>query len=452
MLKPALLATLMTGCFIDPPHPPEPPPEPPLPGERVEIMTVTPNLDLLFVIDDSGTMADKQASLRQAFPEFMAQLDSAPGGRPNLHIGVISTDMGAKGRLDSTPGTSVGTVGQGGCANLGKAGHLQINNAPIIPDEVTGTPRPFFEVARDGTSNISGSLEDAFTTMAALGATGCGFEQQLHAMRVALEDTGGANKGFLRESANLGIVMLTDEDDCSMTHSALLGPEGGPLGPLQSFRCFRFGVTCAQDINSVGEKSGCEPSPASEFVEDVAPFANFLAGLKSTPNRVLFGAVIGAPNPVAVELRPINGQMQNAVAHSCDLQDGGIPLQADPGVRLAAMANQFATLGGQTQVDSICSRDLTPQVTNIGAKLAALVDNTCLPAAQSASADCIVEDQSDFQASVDTLLPCTDADAPGTSCFRITADTACSSGQRLVFTRPVPPISTDRVSTLKCIP
>jgi hypothetical protein len=435
-----LLATLTTGCFIDPPDPPccAPPPEP---GDRVEVMTVTPNLDLLFVIDDSGTMADKQNALRQAFPAFAAQLDA------NLHIGVISTDMGAKGRLDAIPGPGVGTVGQGGCSGLGKGGQLLINGAPIIPN-AQGEQEPFLSTDRLGNTNFSGTLEDAFTAMASLGATGCGFEQQLHAMRVALSET---SNGFLRAGANLGIVMLTDEDDCSMTHSTLLGPEGGALGPQQSFRCFRFGVTCAQDTGSVGSKTGCQPDAASPHVEDVAPFADFLATVKSHPNRVMFGALIGAPNPVEVELRPINGSMQPAVKHSCDLTDpvSGLPLVADPGVRLDAMANKFSTLGGVSQVDSICSTNLTPQVTGLGNKLATLVNNTCIPT-QVVATNCIVEDRSDFQASVETLLPCTGSDAPGTSCFSVLDDAACSSGQRLDFTRPIPAID-DRSSTLKCV-
>jgi hypothetical protein len=386
--------------------------------------------------------------LRDAFPAFLAGLDGAPGGRPNLHLGVISPDMGSKGRLDPNPGPSVGVVGQGGCSGAGKAGLLQTNGAPIVA--TSGEPEPFLAVSRDGAQNITGTLEAAFNTITQVGASGCGFEQQLHAMRAALENT-DENAGFLRANANLAVVMLTDEDDCSMLSPAMLGPESPTLGPLQSFRCFRFGVTCTEDTATVGAKTNCTPNAASTFVEDVAPFAEFLAGLKSHPNRVMFGAVMGAPLPVAVELRSINGQSQTAVAPTCDTTpiDGINGVKADPGVRLSAMADELAALGGQTHVDSICSRDLQPQVRGLGEKLATLVDNTCIPVALSAQADCIVEDSTDFQPAPDTVLPCTKTEAPGASCFRIADDASCSSGQRLEISRSTPPIGS-RVSTLRC--
>jgi hypothetical protein len=324
-------------------------------------------------------------------------------------------------------------------------GRLLVNGAPIIPRS-DGSIDPFLAISRDGTANFTGQLSDAFTTMSTLGSTGCGFEQQLNAMRVALTNN-QENAGFLRASANLGVILLTDEDDCSALHSSLYGPEGGALGPLQSFRCFQFGVTCNESPGTLGTKTNCRPATDSVHVEAVAPFADFLAGIKSNPDRVMFGAVIGDPSAVAVENRTINGQTQVAVAHSCTLPDAATPaLVADPGIRLNAMADSFP---GLSHVESICSTELGPQASRLGAKLATLVDNTCLPVALSARADCIVEDTSDFQASADTLLPCTGSGAPGTTCFTIANDASCSSGQRLEFTRPVPPV-TDRVSTLKC--
>src|SRR4051812_4760387 len=66
-----------------------------------------PDLDLLFVIDDSPSMADKQQALLQAFPSFVAQLATAPGGSPNLHLGVVTSDMGTKGKNDPIPGPGI---------------------------------------------------------------------------------------------------------------------------------------------------------------------------------------------------------------------------------------------------------------------------------------------------------------------------------------------------------
>ena len=51
---------------------------------------------------------------------------------------------------------------------------------------------------------------------------------------------------FFRPEANLAIVILADEDDCSLLDPALLGTSA-ELGPLSAFRCFEHGVVCDPD-------------------------------------------------------------------------------------------------------------------------------------------------------------------------------------------------------------
>ena len=239
---------------------------------RVEFKDIPVNLnrnvDILFLVDDSGSMADKQQNLKDNFPNFINVLNTIQGGLPDVHIGVVTSDMGTKGEEDASPGTGVGTVGQGGCANTGKDGKLQLGQAT----GVTGTFISDIKLT-DGSrqKNYTGDLSMTFGQMATVGATGCGFEQHLAAMRRAL-DNNPSNAGFLRADAFLAVVILADEDDCSMSHSTLLGPDGGPLGPQQSFRCTRFGVKCdvggATDaqMNQVGVKDQCHPDDASQFV------------------------------------------------------------------------------------------------------------------------------------------------------------------------------------------
>ena len=103
------------------------------PRPQVAEIYATPNrdLDLLFVIDDSPSMADKQANLAANFPNFVNTLNALPGGLPNIHLGVISTDMGTKGTDVVQPGAPIGQVGQGGCSGTGKSGSLTVNGAPV---------------------------------------------------------------------------------------------------------------------------------------------------------------------------------------------------------------------------------------------------------------------------------------------------------------------------------
>src|SRR5690606_31495398 len=140
-------------------------------------------------------------ALAAAFPQMIDVLGQLDGGLPNLHIGVVTSDMGT-----STPagiGPSVGSGGTGGCAGTGDDGVLRT---------VPGMTEAFLsDVDDEGTRvrNFTGELRDVFGELAQV-PYGCGFEQHLAAMRRALEQP--ANAGFLRPEANLAVVILADED------------------------------------------------------------------------------------------------------------------------------------------------------------------------------------------------------------------------------------------------
>jgi hypothetical protein len=387
---------------------------------------MTPNLDVLFVIDDSASMADKQNALNRAFPALLAQLQAADGGLPNLHLGVVSTDLGTSAAGGGTPGPSVGG-GPSACIGFGKEGKLQTGAATL--------DGKFLRVSRDGTDNFTGTIADVFDAMARLDGNGCGFEQQLGAMRTAL-DGNAFNAGFVRASANLGVIVLSDEDDCSVSNPALFSATNAELGTLDSFRCFRAGVECAEDVTTIGVKTQCKPRAASTYVTDVAPYRAFLLGLKQNEaRRVMFGAIIADPLKVAVEMRtpPAGGNPILALDHACDFTTVNGPAVADPGVRIASLAT---SLGGK--VVSICNDDLTAQATQLGAGLARLVNDTCLAEELAPASDCVVTDH---------LADGTTADVP----FELVADPACAGKQRVKITRTQQP-AFETYSTLSCVP
>ena len=55
---------------------------------------VNRDIDILFLIDNSGSMTEEQASLVANFNRFINVLETIEGGLPNVHIGVVSTDVG----------------------------------------------------------------------------------------------------------------------------------------------------------------------------------------------------------------------------------------------------------------------------------------------------------------------------------------------------------------------
>ena len=52
-------------------------------------------LDLLCMSDDSSSMRTMQQKLREQLQNFMNVLQDTPNGLPDIHIGVVSSDMGA---------------------------------------------------------------------------------------------------------------------------------------------------------------------------------------------------------------------------------------------------------------------------------------------------------------------------------------------------------------------
>ncbi len=403
------------------------------------------DIDLLFVVDDSPSMLDKQKNLVANFPAFVNVLGSLPGGLPNLHLGVITSDMGVT--------TSTGQMGSPvvSCTGSGKGGNLRIGTAPVdgayLVDVADGAGRD---------TNYTGTLADAFTAMASVGANGCGFEQTLGAMRAAL-DNNPANAGFLRPDALLGVVFVTDEDDCTISDPTIFGPESLALGPRQSFRCTRFGVTCAQGgatsdaMNEVGAKSQCSDNTASTLIDPVMPYREFLLGVKGgDASQVIVAGIMGDSEPVAVELRTIPGSptIAPALAHSCTYQ--GEPTAenpsgtevADPGTRLQTF---FSVFPGRSTITTICQRDLSDSLQQIGQLVTSSLGSGCIgEAIADADAetpgfqpDCIVEDVVGTTA---TAIAACGPTPTGTCWSLVDAPELCTYAPnlQLVITRDVP--------------
>ena len=182
-------------------------------------------VDVLFVIDDSASMAEEQAKLASFAQNIVAFGDAA---RINYHFGVITT--GGSGVIAGMP--------------------------PIIE---RGT----------------GSRYSAIGPNLLVGTTGPAAEQGLLAARTAVTDPNllnGANAGFLRPGADLVIVAFSDADDDSP------GPIADYIDPMR--------VTQTGDQRSVsiiavtGEVGGCtidgtNAAPAQRWSEAVDRTSGF---------------------------------------------------------------------------------------------------------------------------------------------------------------------------------
>lgn len=217
----------------------------------------TQEVDILFVVDDSLSMEQEQASLRANFGKFMDVLATIEGGLPDVHIGVTTPNLGQRAA------DGVGTAQWGpGCANTGDDGELRtapgIDGRYIVDVEGGGGTR---------TRNYDGTLSEAFAALADVGTGGCGIEQHLGAAKRALENP--VNAGFLRDTAKLAVIFIADEDDCSLERKALF--EGSTDGTEVNFRCTREGIECDGDPNLdvPGVRTNCRSRKSSAYLADV---------------------------------------------------------------------------------------------------------------------------------------------------------------------------------------
>jgi len=336
------------------------------------------DLDVLFLVDDSSSMRLAQTNLVSSFPAFPIALKAAPQGVPDLHIAIISSDMGA------------GDGSVAGCDSTGgKKGIFQYTPRGTCTASGLDTGATFISDI-GGVRNYGGRLETVFTCIAALGETGCGFEHTFASVLRALGADGqgsapAENQGFLRPDAYLAIVLVTNEDDCSATPGVPLFDTGSntniasQIGPPANFRCNEYGHMCngmhpsrhapGIDVNAMVSYDTCTSNDTEHYLLSAVETANRIKALKSDPSKVIVAAITGPATPYTVTWKAPSTSDTSCgaascpwpvIAHSCTAAlDGSF---ADPAVRIIELTNQF---GANGIVRSICSDDLAPALQSV---------------------------------------------------------------------------------------
>jgi hypothetical protein len=339
---------------------------------------VSADIDILFVIDNSASTLDKQTIFAQNFPKFVQALDAFPTGRPNLHIGVV----------DSTVDIGAGGYGNGaaGCPSPDPGDDGRLQNTPRIPGCQPPTGAFISDIKNaDGSrmTNYSGSLDQALSCIALVGADGCGFEAQLEAMKRALDGSKSENKGFIRNGAYLAVIFLTDEDDASTKDKAVFSLSDSAVGGHNDYRVQPlFAYRCDQSISAQagGMYTNCAPRTDS-YLQNPDLYASFLSSVKD-PAQIIVAAIAGPPpglmtndNPPTTSDSPnimtgsllLNGNTQPlALLKSCSATINGNPAIGRPAVRLASFLRHFGSRG---RFYSICQSDYSAALTDIGRTL-----------------------------------------------------------------------------------
>jgi len=369
-----------------------------------KVMHAANKLDLLLVVDNSASMEQEQAALAAELPRMMSALlsgdidgDGVPEVAPidDIHVGVVSTDMGLAG-LEG--------AGIENCAGLGGDGVLIAGGGGTA--ECAAPDDNFLQYDAESPRDAAAAELGCFAT---LGIDGCGFEQQLEAALKALTPSDSAieffggpsgpisgghsdtlNEGFLRNDPSdpslIAVILITDEEDCSSRDLSHFVPDASPNG--LNTRCHYEG------------KRG-----AAGNLYTTQRYVDGLRALRPDhDNLVFFGAITGIPpGPVsAAELADVDfaddaereAFYTKLLAHS-DMQerinDMGTPevLEDDgmrpacesmngkayPARRIVEVARGF---GANSVIQSICQESFTSAIEPILQRMAASFSGACI--------------------------------------------------------------------------
>ncbi|MEM6995163.1 MAG: VWA domain-containing protein, partial [Myxococcota bacterium] len=211
-------------------------------------LTVNKDVDILFVIDNSGSMGEEQGTLASNFASFINVLEEETV-KANYRIGVTTSDNSNPWCPGTTPeagqlrlsscrarqtefvfsGSQMVDATQEACLDVCKYDNIEITETTTDLDDAPA-PRLWLESIEGRTNLGAGTCAagedcgDAPTTVEAFqcfgpqGINGCGFEQQLESMYKAIKRAENADEaiyGFIRPNAILSVVHVTDEADCS---------------------------------------------------------------------------------------------------------------------------------------------------------------------------------------------------------------------------------------------
>jgi len=342
-------------------------------------------VDILFVIDNSGSMSEEQANLVTGIESLVGLLDAAEPP-VDYRIAVTTTDNGNPWCGQTSP--EGGSLRASSCRS--RPDEFVFNGAIMVDafDEACADVcsldalgiddgASWIEVQRTaGTDNVGGAVVENLRCMLPQGIDGCGFEQHLESLWKALRRSttdGDAAFGFLREGALPAIIIVTDEVDCSYNAEweAIFLPEGNRVfwsdpdaASPTSAVCWNAGVSCNGDsCSSVNlDIDGSEVDDASAEDRAVLRPVSRYTDIVSDVGGYVF-AIHGVNGDGSVTYQPSldDPQFQNdfGIGPGCQSENG----RAIPPVRERELVE---AISGPGNLSSICAGDLSSALTTFG--------------------------------------------------------------------------------------
>lgn len=386
-------------------------------------------VDILFVVDNSGSMGTEQGKLVEAMPEFVQQLDAAG---LDYRIAVTTTDNGnvecsgtspeggqlrlisCTQRADEFSWPKVNPQVQAYDEACAASCPTSVGDALTVlatstANDAESRARPWVEVT-DGTSNIQGaSVSEALACYLPQGVDGCGFESPLESMFKAIQrfaEPGENGYDFHRVGAGLAIAIVTDELDCS-ANEALQGQVFDRNLPAAqkvfwadpdsniptSAICWNAGVACTgsgdpydlcESFDYAVDGSAAPNPPDDAVMRPVARYRELLQAIEDTDSQngardVVFTVIGGVPSDyptggdITYALSPDpNTNLSFGVGYGCQTSSGGTLQSGLAPVRMRDLAAAFDLDDGSRNISSVCDASYGPALGRFAAEITSL--------------------------------------------------------------------------------
>jgi len=259
-------------------------------------------VDLLFVIDSSGSMDDEQANLVASFPNFIDTMRDELAETDGYNVAVIRTD---NNDISCEPN---------------RYGVFVTRNYTVGSSQATCTP--YASDLRYMTQEDD--LDVTFECAARVGIGGDGDERPMQALMSALSspntDVGDCNEGFLRDDALLIVVVITDEEDDHETEAEACngkgqpGSDGEPADWFDAIVAAKGGVEGNVVVLSLVGPTGADACPPLDKCD------GGLVGAEPTPRLIEFTEMFtyGYVGAVCGDYEPFFDEAVGAIKSACD--------------------------------------------------------------------------------------------------------------------------------------
>jgi hypothetical protein len=277
-------------------------------------------VDLLFVIDNSGSMGKYQNALALAFPAFAETLGSTLPPGTNVHVGVTSSEMGYSGM-----GTT--SINNGVCTFTGDGG--QPGDAFYVTPDQDDTGRNgaqgrlydpgggqhYFEFDTDGGAAQLEALSTWFSSAATIGEGGSNIEMLSAPVGwVAHEANAATNAGFIRDEGSVLVVFFV-QDEPDQTPMTIDGTPGGQF-VLERISEAKVGCGGTDCIIAGGFLNANACSVTGNL-----PIDDFLEGVSATVVQALPDAQLatGDPQAAADQMNELlSDTLAEVIAQTCE--------------------------------------------------------------------------------------------------------------------------------------